>query len=197
MAMAVAPHPPTPSSTRKFSADDVWRMLEVGILGPDEPYELLDGELQYVSPPGPPHAKVVNRLTMAFVPVYGPRGFIVRTQQPIGGIVDAIPEPDVAVVSIEAEEADTHPYAEDAALIIEVAHTSLRRDLRKGAIYAAAGAPEYWIVDVNRNVVTVSTGPNADGTWQHVTEVGMGAQITLPASDGQVVGVERILAAAR
>lgn len=197
MAMAVAPHLPTPSSIRKFTAEDVWRMLDAGILGPDEPYELLDGELQYVSPPGPPHAKVVNRLTMAFVPVYGPGGFIVRTQQPIGGIVDAIPEPDVAIVSIEAEEGDAHPRADQAVLIIEVAHTSLRRDLRKGAVYAAAGAPEYWIVDVNRDLVTVYTDPNTDGTWQHATEVGLGARIRLPSTDDQSIEVERILTAAR
>ena len=189
MVMAVAPHP----RTRTFTADEVWSMLRAGILDPDEPYELLDGELQYVSPPDPPQAKVVNRLTMLFVPVYGPRGLVVRTQQPIGGIFDAIPEPDVAVVTLAAEEADTHPQADQALLLVEVAYTSLRRDLRKGAVYAIAGAPEYWIVDVNRNVVTVHVGPNADGTWRHVTEVGIDGRLPLPQTDGQTLAVARIL----
>ena len=193
MAMAVAPHPPGPPETRKFTADDVWRMLEAGILDADEPYELLDGELHYVSPPDPLHAKVVNRLTMLLVPVYGPRGFVVRTQQPIGGIINAIPEPDVAIVTLAAENADTHPQADQAVLLVEVAHTRLPRDLRKGAVYAIAGAPEYWIVDVNRNVVTFYAGPNADGTWRHVTEVGIDGRLPLPQTDGQTLAVARIL----
>lgn len=57
-------------ATRRFTADEVWRMVEIGLLAPDEPYELLDGELLYVSPQDPPH-DVIRELTTQLVLAYG------------------------------------------------------------------------------------------------------------------------------
>lgn len=48
--------------TRRFTADEVLRMVETGILREDEPLELLDGELVVVSPRGPPHSSVASAL---------------------------------------------------------------------------------------------------------------------------------------
>ena len=171
-----------PTATRRFTADEVWQMLRIGLLGEDEPYELLDGELQYVSPADPAHAKVVNRVAMAFFAHYGPLGHVVRVQQPLSGIHDAIPEPDVAVVPRDVEEGEAHPRPGQAVLLVEVAHTSLRRDQRKASIYAAAGAPEYWIVDVDRRVVAIHRGPRSDGTWDSVVEAGLDAEVSMPGT---------------
>ena len=47
---------------------------------------------------------------------------------------------------------------------MEVAHSTLAFDRdRKGPVYAAAGIPEYWIVDVAHEVVLVFTDPGPSG----------------------------------
>ena len=84
-----------PPTTRRFTADEVWQMVDMGLLCEDEPYELLDGELLYVSPQGETHAKIIGRLNMLFARQYGPSDHVVRVQRPVGGIVDSIPEPDL------------------------------------------------------------------------------------------------------
>jgi Uma2 family endonuclease len=43
-------------------------------------------------------------------------------------------------------------------LVVEVADTSLRKDRRKSRTYAAAGVPEYWIVNLVDVVVEVYAG---------------------------------------
>ena len=51
-----------------------------------------------------------------------------------------------------------------APLVVEVAQTSQRRDREKAAVYATAGVPEHWLVDVLGEAVTVHRDP-ADGTY--------------------------------
>jgi Uma2 family endonuclease len=49
-------------------------------------------------------------------------------------------------------------------LLVEVADSSLSKDRRvKTGIYAAAGVPEYWIVDLDSNQIEVLTDPVGDG----------------------------------
>jgi Uma2 family endonuclease len=191
--MAVTEQPP---ATRRFTADEVWRMVEVGILDEDEPYELLDGELLYVSPQGEPHAKAIGRLNMILAAEYGPRGYVVRVQSPVGGIVDSIPEPDLAVVSENVAEHPDRPRPEQTLLLVEVGITSLPRDRRKGEIYAASGAREYWIVDIPRDLVIVHTGHAPDGGWAQVREVGLDGAVELPGT-GREIPVVSILRPAR
>lgn len=183
MAMAVASETPR---TRRFTAEEVWRMVATGVLGRDEPYELINGELRYVSPQDPPHAGAVRRLTAMLVSAYGPE-YDVAVQLPIGGIDDSIPEPDLAVTSVRGIN-DPHPCAHDTLLIIEVAATSLRNDLDKALIFAAAGCPEYWIVDITGQRVITHHGPRADGTWLRVDEVNRAESLTFPGT-GQSVDV--------
>jgi Uma2 family endonuclease len=59
-----------------------------------------------------------------------------------------------------------HP--DQLLLLIEVADSSLRTDRRlKRTIYAEAGVPEYWIVDVATLTVEVHTQPSS-GTYASV-----------------------------
>jgi Uma2 family endonuclease len=52
---------------------------------------------------------------------------------------------------------------ESAVLVIEVASESLRVDRRvKAALYARAGIPEYWIVDVEGQTIEAFSGPDAE-----------------------------------
>ena len=176
MAMATTP------ATRRFTSDEVWQMVRIGLLEQDEPYELIDGELRYVSPQNNAHATAIRELTSALTLAYGP-AMRVGVQLPIGGIVDSIPEPDFAVLTAELANQGRHPHANETLLIIEVSDTSVRRDVRKGAIYATAGAPEFWRIEVPRGIVIVHRGPQPDGTWCEATEIGMGGTLELPGID--------------
>ncbi len=69
--------------------------------------------------------------------------FEVRVGSPLT-LEGSEPEPDLAVIALEAPR-PYHPST--ATLIIEVASSSLRRDLdTKTELYARAGVPEYWVL---------------------------------------------------
>jgi Uma2 family endonuclease len=88
----------------------------------------------------------------------------IRQEQPLT-LADSEPEPDLAVVQGAAEDYRlAHPTTAD--FIIEVAFTSLELDREKGAVYAAAGVPEYWIVLPDQRAIEVYTSPTAGGYGQ-------------------------------
>jgi len=58
-----------------------------------------------------------------------------------------MPEPDITLTDYRGDGAV--PLAH-VALVIEVSDTTLDTDLgRKADLYAAAGVPEYWVIDLN------------------------------------------------
>jgi Uma2 family endonuclease len=135
-------------------------LIEHGLIGEDERIQLLDGELIELSPQGAPHAGLVEALTERLVPALVGRARV-RVQLPIVTDEYSEPEPDLAVIPAD-EPRDRHP--ERALLIIEVADSTVRLDLiRKARIYAAAGVPTYWVIDVDRDVVHIHTEPTSDG----------------------------------
>jgi hypothetical protein len=184
-----------PHATRRFTSDEVWQMVEIGLLHPDEPYEFIDGQLRYVSPQSPRHAGIILQLTAELMSAYHP-AFSVRVQMPIGGIVDQIPEPDLAVTRPPVAIDAPHPRADETFLLVEVSESSIAWDIRKGVIYAAAGAPVYWRIAVARQIVVVHQGPQVDGTWSDVVEVAIGGELDLPGID-DVLPVARIFDVAR
>ena len=90
---------------------------------------------------------------------------IVPVQNPlvISGL--SVPQPDVAFLRPRADYyARSHPTAADVLLVVEVADTTLRFDLRtKVPLYARRGIVEAWVVDVNERIVHVFREPRADG----------------------------------
>ena len=144
-----------------LSADDVLRMVDAGILGEDDPVELLHGVLTAVTPKSTVHGTVIARLVRWLVANDPDGRFEVRTGHPV--VVSdrySLPEPDIAVV---AGTAGAGPAPTTALLVIEVAVSSLRTDLHvKAPLYAAAGVPEYWVVDVVGRRLTVFERPAGD-----------------------------------
>jgi Uma2 family endonuclease len=154
-APAIVPLVPGARPPRRFTVDEYHRMIETGILTENDRVELLDGWILEMSPIGPPHASCV-RLLAALLQEQLPAGWFVSIQSPIT-ISNGEPEPDIAVVRGTLREFDTrHPSPADVGLIIEVADASLQYDrLQKRQQYAAAGIPEYWIVNlVDRQLET-------------------------------------------
>lgn len=135
-------------------------LVDQGMFGEDEPIQLLDGELVVLSPQKAPHAGIVEALTERLVPALVGRARV-RVQLPLIAGEHSEPEPDIAIVPAD-EPRDRHPAR--TLLVIEVAHETLRLDLvRKARIYAAAGVPVYWVIDVHHDVVHVHTDPTPDG----------------------------------
>ncbi|HEX4420785.1 MAG TPA: Uma2 family endonuclease [Kofleriaceae bacterium] len=134
-----------------------------------ERLELLQGALVEMSPPHAPHAATIARLTKLLVRRTSDR-YELRFQLPLAIADDSEPEPDVAIVAA-GDYRHAHPTT--ALLVIEIADSSLARDRRKAALYAAAGIPECWIVDLTARVVEVSSAPSASGyAVQRIAAVG-------------------------
>jgi Uma2 family endonuclease len=151
--------------TRRFTVDEVLRMVDTGILQEGEPLELLDGELFMVPPQGPEHATGTTQFRDRLLRLYGD-GYIVREDRPIVAGERSLPEPDVAVVRGRyADFARRHPRCNEALLVVEFAKTSLAVDRHKAGIYAAAGAPVYWLLDMNARRLEVHGEPHPDGRY--------------------------------
>lgn len=129
-----------------LTVDDVMAMVDAGILDDDDKVELLDGVLVEVSPQGGRHAEAIRRLNRLLVPIAIAEGLDVSPQCPLD--VESpisLPEPDFAVVPIGSGVS----HAGGALLVIEISVSSRRIDLGcKAAIYAAAGVPDYWVLDL-------------------------------------------------
>lgn len=145
-----------------LTVDDYHRMIEVGILTEDDKVELLEGAIFQMSPEGPPHAAVIARLNRWLARGLPDDAQIVRVSAPITLRPHSEPEPDLVVADVGDSTFKTHP--ERAHLVIEVAKTSRRKDrVRKARIYAQAGLPRYWIVDLVDLCVHVHREPGPVG----------------------------------
>ena len=87
---------------------------------------------------------------------------LVRLQDPIQLDTYSEPEPDIAVVHPQSNfYADHHPTPEEIYLIIEIADTTINRDLGiKANLYAAAGIADYWVFNVTTQQLHVFRDPN-------------------------------------
>ena len=156
-----------PDRIRPLRRIEYESLVEQGLLA-DSRVELLLGALVDVTPQGPLHANVVRRLAERLT-----RELIsdvhTRVQSPLALSDDSEPEPDIAVVP--GGDYDTaHPS--QALLVIEVADTSLHKDRGiKTALYATAGVPELWLVNLAEKIVEVHRQPSA-GRYADIRRIG-------------------------
>lgn len=149
-----------PEGIRRLSRVEYDRMVDLGMFE-DERVELLYGVLVAMSPQGAPHATITAWFQQRLIRALDD-SFDVRGHSPFAATDDSEPEPDVSVARRSPER--THPSV--ALLLIEVSESSLRKDREiKTRLYAEAGVPEYWIVDLTGDeiVVEVYTDPSPQG----------------------------------
>lgn len=201
MSSAMAPAPLGTPVAQPVESDDyegIWRlsvdqyhsMIRVGILTAEDPVELLEGVLVQKMPKNPAHVTAKRLLVRALERIL-PAGWIVDSEAPVT-TDDSEPEPDIAAVRGTERAFNTrHPGPEDAALVIEIADSSLRRDRgRKKRLYARARVREYWIVNlVDRQVevYTEPTGPIRKPDYRGRCEYGETAAVPV-VIDGREVG---------
>jgi Uma2 family endonuclease len=163
-------------------------MVDLGFFA-QERVELIDGLLVTMSPQGSRHANIVARLATRLLPALLDHAEV-RIQSPFAAGGDSEPEPDIAVVPL-ADYWRNHPA--NAFLIVEVSDSTLAKDRSiKTRLYARAGIAEYWIVDLEANVVEVRRQPQGDG-YLDVTRHGRGERLSLLAFPDVSVETDQIL----
>jgi len=126
----------------------------------NERVELIEGVIVRMAPRGEPHDTVIERLSELLLPPLVGRARV-RIQLAFAASEYSEPEPDVAVVPRDEPRMIDHPAR--ATLLIEVAASSLRFDRgTKAALYARAGVPEYWVVDVSKQTIEVHGAPDGE-----------------------------------
>ncbi|HEX2174118.1 MAG TPA: Uma2 family endonuclease [Dehalococcoidia bacterium] len=151
-------------TTHRFTVADYHRMVEARILDEDDRVELIEGEIVDMSPIGRKHAVCVARLTDVFGERLRRRA-VVWPQNPIRLDEHTEPQPDLALLRWRSDYyAERDPTPADVLLLIEVCDTSLAvdRDL-KALLYARAGIPEVWVLDLNGRDVIVFRDPAPAG----------------------------------
>jgi Uma2 family endonuclease len=154
-----------------------------------ERVELLEGVIVEMSPQDPRHAGAVQRLTRVLGRALAGRADV-RVQLPLAVAEHSLPEPDVALVELEDFD-EVHPTK--AFLVVEVAEASLRKDRSvKAALYARAGVPEYWVVNLVDRLIEVH-GDIVGAAYTAVTTAGPGESIRLRAFPDVEVAVGDIV----
>lgn len=147
----------------RFTPDELWRMERAGVLPPDLRVELIGGDILEMAAQGPRHTLAVNALNLEFVRRFGLDGrAIVSVQNSIRLPADGSPQPDFALIRPPQEQyRERLPEARDILLIVEVSDTTLAQDRgTKLGLYAADGVLEYWILNLEQDVLEVYREPD-------------------------------------
>jgi Uma2 family endonuclease len=169
---------------KRFTAEEYQRMAQVGILSEHDRVELVDGEIVVMSPVGSRHGACVGSANRALVRAAGDDA-IVLPQSSV--LLDRYyqPQPDLALLRPRDDfYASRHAGPADILLVVEIADSSLDYDRNvKAGVYAVAGIPEYWIAELNGNVLWRHSSPE-HGVYQHIAAHHRGqsiAPLQLPA----------------
>jgi Uma2 family endonuclease len=174
---------------RTWTRAEYDQLVELGVFD-GEHIELIAGRLVQMSPEGPRHAAVISRVLRLLFRALDDRATI-RPGNPRAVSDTSEPEPDLAVGAHDSFSDLHHPAS--ALPAIEVAHSSLRKDsFAKPALYAGAGVPEYWTVDLAADNVRVLRDPIAGG-YASAATYGAGQSITLVAFPDVTIEVDDIL----
>jgi Uma2 family endonuclease len=185
--------------TRHFSRAEYERLIDLAVLEPGEPIELIGGQLMIAEPQGAAHYTAIVKTARALEAAFGP-GWYVRSQGPIGLDDDSEPEPDVAVVPGSPDDyGRVHPSR--PVLTVEVAESSLALDRQhKGSLYARAGLSDYWVLNLVDRVLEVYREPVPDPAapfgWRYARGevLDAAARATALAAPGSSIPVSQLLA---
>lgn len=162
-----------------IDVDRYMAMAESGVFE-DCRVELVDGMLIEMSPIFDQHVWATIVLSRHFVVALAEHPHLVAGGQ--GSIMVSrfsVPEPDFFVISHRRFDFSKQPRrpVSGPVLVGEVSVSSLRWDLvRKRRLYAEAGIPEYWVLDVNGERLVVHRDLD-DGDYTSVTEHGRGEPV--------------------
>lgn len=151
----------------RFTVDEYYKMIELGMLKDYEKAEIIEGELIKKITVGDRHASVVNILNRFFSRNLGDE-ILVSVQNPVRLTDYNEPEPDIALADLRKFDGKRHPRPEEIILIIEVSDSTVKYDRdKKLPLYAEAEIAEVWIVNLQNEIVEIHTKPSV-GLYQLV-----------------------------
>ena len=133
-------------------------------------FELIEGDLVDKMSKSPPDVTKALALRDWLIGVFGLEK--VRQESPMKLALkelSTVPEPDLVVLRVSYKQfARKHPTADDVLLIVDVSNETLGFDLnKKAALYAQAGIPDYWVLDVKGRRLFVLREP-AEGKYRSI-----------------------------
>jgi Uma2 family endonuclease len=187
-----------PVRTRRWTRVEYDRLIDIGVFLPNEPLELLGGELIVSEPQGSAHYTAIGLVEDALRAALA-SGWLVRSQGPVELDDDSEPEPDVAVTRGDRRSfSRRHPSR--PALVVEVADTSLAFDREhKGSLYARARLDDYWILNLVERVLEIYRRPMSDPSapfgWRYASREVLSAEssVELLAAPGARILVSDLL----
>lgn len=165
-------------------------MADKGILHSGDRVELLEGIIVEKPQVNPPH-RISTHVSRQALERVVPDGWYVDSQMPIT-LSRSEPEPDVSVIRGDTHNyADRHPGPAEVGLVMEIADTSFERDsILKKRIYAAAGIPYYWLLNLKTRSLEVYSVPQGNEyTQRAVHKPEQAVDVVL---DGKTVGTVRV-----
>jgi Uma2 family endonuclease len=181
---------------RAFTVEDIARMIEAGIIGEDEKFELIEGEIVMMAAKGIAHERIKSALNIAVVRAL-PDHLTVGVEATLRLTDTIMLEPDIAVFPKELFKKSAAGFARldpgEAHLVIEVAVSSLAYDKGlKARLYARHCVREFWVIDANELTTFVHTGPSGDG-WSSIVRWGPDDALTTTALPGLSIRLGEIV----
>lgn len=144
----------------RISTETYLRMIDAGDLE-GERVELIEGYITPMAPGGPEHSYSFLGFSRLFAPAL--TKFHVAIQVTLNLSPGNVVDPDLMLLKKRTSLKTSLPRPEDVVLLIESADSSLRKDRRvKLPLYAAAGIPEYWILDLKAEQLHVHRDPEGE-----------------------------------
>jgi Uma2 family endonuclease len=143
---------------KRWTRKEYEQLVEQEVFTRKDRIELIDGLLVVAEPQSNYHYGAIRLVEHALTRAFGD-GWDIRLQAPVALDDISEPEPDVAVVrGTFRDYFGAHPS--DPVLVVEVALSSMTLDRRyKSSLYARAGRPEYWILNLIDRVLEVRREP--------------------------------------
>jgi Uma2 family endonuclease len=168
---------------RRWSVEEFQRAIQLGLFHEDERLELIHGDIYRNNTPDPLHSAAVSLSRDALGTLFLVNCHL-RTENPLTIPGDGQPEPDILVVRGNRRDfTSRHPEPGDVLLLIEVSDSTLSEDRSvKGPLYAEAGIPEFWILNLRQRQLEVHQAPQ-NGIWTRtfvVSETGTASPLAAP-----------------
>jgi Uma2 family endonuclease len=188
---SVATMPAVQPQTYRFSVEQYIKLGEAGIFQPEDRVELLDGEILVMSPIGLRHVWALTWINESFGDRHR-RRYAVSPGNPVFLHDYSEPQPDLMLVPRAGRKLHKS-RAEEVFLLVEVSDSSLAFDLsRKRKAYAEAGVREYWIVNLEEDVIDVFRQPMT-GSYTVTLRFALGKSVSPLAFEDIVVPVAEII----
>lgn len=191
---APQPTPPSEPPHKTWTRDECATLVSTGLIDPRR-YELIEGELIRKMGKQQPHMQALMLVVEWLRAVFGGR-FVAQEASIDVSPEDnptSEPEPDAIVLSRSFLEIQGKAQPETIRLVVEVSDTTVAFDLRtKAGLYARAGIPEYWVLDLKSRRIVVHRDPRG-GQYRRVVAYGEAESLSTLAAPESTVLVGSLL----